>query len=114
MQDGRFDFLCVVRINNDGIGQLNSCSRHFTEYQNTRLFPFGGKVFFGHQVHAVAQRGNHCDIGNIVKCYQLIKWKTLIEIINGCPAECGVDTVYFTDRLVDLGFQIGVSVHSIA
>ena len=47
--------LSVIGLINNASVIYNSCTRHFTQNQNTRIIIFRSYIFLGNQIHAITK-----------------------------------------------------------
>ncbi len=108
-----FNMFDIGRIDNNRLAQFIRRARHFAENKHTCLIAFRCNVFFGDQIHTIAERHDESDICSLIHTCQLIERKRAVKIMHRRPFHIGIFAIDRANLLVDGSFKFAVHFHRI-
>ncbi len=104
----------IVGVDAHGFRHFVNRPGHFTEYQHTAAPLFAGDVFFGNQIHAVADGGDEHNVGLGIQCDDFAEWAILELVGYWRPAYGAVGTVNAADSFFDFVAELLVGFYASA
>src|SRR5258705_9323024 len=95
-------YLFRVGINHNRFSQLISSACHFTKDKGSCIISAGGNIFFGNQVHSIAQRSYKRNVTGAVQGNKLGKGERAILVMNGSPLKVSIPAVNTAYQLINL------------
>ena len=83
LHDRVLEALDVVRVADERLVQLVGGAGELAEHQRAAVVVAAGDVLLGHQVHAVAQRGDEHDVGGLEHRRHLLARVGVVQVLHG-------------------------------
>ena len=106
LQDRISHLFTAVRIDNQCFWQFAGCPGHFAEDQHTVILSACCHVFFGNQVHPVAQRGDQSDVSHRIERTQRLQPEVFVQVGDRRPTDIGEPSIDPAHQFVDLATHV--------